>query len=314
MQVMQRDTPGTDVACDHPGRIRLGRLGLYLELVKARLTLLVVATTAVGFYAAGGARLGLSVLLPTIAGTALTAGGSMALNQIWEWRRDARMERTRERPIPTRQIPRTKALIAAVGMVLLGLGILDFAVHRLTAILALVVVVLYVLAYTPMKARTPFCTLVGAVCGAIPPMMGWSAVTGGLEYGAWILGATLFVWQIPHFLALAWLYREDYVRGGFRMLPVLDPSGSLTSQVVLIYTIALLPIGLAAVHAGIGGWVFLVGSTLLGLGFLAQALRLRLRRSGAEARILFIASLVYLTLLLALMVSDPGPIPGLSIR
>lgn len=311
---MQGDNGGADLAQERPGRIRLGRLGVFLELIKARLTLLVVATTAVGFYAAGGARLGLSSLAPAILGTALTAGGSMALNQVWEWSRDARMDRTRERPIPTRRIARFTAVLLAIAMILTGLAVLLIWVNLLTAVLALIVVGVYVLAYTPMKARTPFCTLVGAVCGAIPPMMGWSAATGRLEYGAWILGATLFVWQIPHFLALAWLYREDYERGGFRMLPVLDPSGKLTSQVALIYAVALLPLGLAAVQAGIGGWFFLVGSTILGLGFLTQAARLLVRRTGAEARILFIASLVYLTFLLVLMVSDPGPISGPMIR
>jgi heme O synthase-like polyprenyltransferase len=149
---------------------------------------------------------------------------------------------------------------------------------------------------------------VGAICGAIPPMMGWTAATGRVAYGAWVLGAILFVWQIPHFLALAWLYRIDYERGGFRMLPVLDRSGSLTSQVALVYTVALVPIGLAITLAGLAGTVFLVGSFLLGLGMLAQGIRLHLRRTDANARLLFVASLVYLTVFLILLVGNRGPI------
>jgi protoheme IX farnesyltransferase len=238
----------------------------------------------------------------------MTAAGSMAANQAWESARDARMDRTRERPIPMGQIGLARAVRISVLLVAAGVAVLAILVNPLTAALSLAVVGIYIFAYTPLKPLSPLCTLVGAICGAIPPMMGWTAATGRVAYGAWVLGAILFVWQIPHFLALAWLYRIDYERGGFRMLPVLDRSGSLTSQVALVYTVALVPIGLAITLAGLAGTVFLVGSFLLGLGMLAQGIRLHLRRTDANARLLFVASLVYLTVFLILLVGNRGPI------
>jgi protoheme IX farnesyltransferase len=284
-----------------------GRLAAYLELVKVRLTILVVMTTAVGFVVASD-RIDWRRFLLTLLGTAMTAAGSMAANQAWERARDARMDRTRERPIPMGQIGLARAVRISVLLVAAGVAVLAILVNPLTAALSLAVVGIYIFAYTPLKPLSPLCTLVGAICGAIPPMMGWTAATGRVAYGAWVLGAILFVWQIPHFLALAWLYRIDYERGGFRMLPVLDRSGSLTSQVALVYTVALVPIGLAITLAGLAGTVFLVGSFLLGLGMLAQGIRLHLRRTDANARLLFVASLVYLTVFLILLVGNRGPI------
>lgn len=284
-----------------------GRLAAYLELVKVRLTLLVVLTTAVGFVVASD-PIDWGRFLLTLFGTAMTAAGSMAANQAWERVRDARMERTRERPIPVGQISASRAVVISVCLIIGGAACLAVLVNPLTAILSVAVVGIYIFAYTPLKPRSPLCTLVGAVCGAIPPMMGWSAATGGIGYGAWVLAAILFVWQIPHFLALAWLYRLDYERGGFRMLPVIDPSGRFTSQVSLVYIVALVPIGLAVSLAGMAGALFLAGSFLLGLGFLAQGIRLHVRRTERNARLLFVASLVYLTLFLILLVSDRGPI------
>ncbi len=283
------------------------RLAAYLELVKVRLTILVVMTTAVGFVVASD-RIDWGRFLLTLLGTAMTAAGSMAANQAWERVRDARMDRTRERPIPTGQIGLARAVRISVLLVAAGVAVLAILINPLTAALSLAVVGIYIFAYTPLKPLTPLCTLVGAICGAIPPMMGWTAATGHVAYGAWVLGAILFVWQIPHFLALAWLYRTDYERGGFRMLPVLDRSGRLTSQVALVYTVALVPIGLAISLAGLAGTVFLVGSFLLGLGMLAQGIRLHLRRTEANARLMFVASLVYLTVFLILLVGNRGPI------
>ena len=284
-----------------------GRLVAYLELVKVRLTLLVVMTTAVGFVAASD-RIDWGRFLLTLIGTAMTAAGSMAANQAWERARDARMDRTRERPIPAGQISLARAVRTSAILIAVGLAGLALLVNPLTAALSLAVVGIYIFAYTPLKPLSPFCTLVGAICGAIPPMMGWTAATGSVAFGAWVLGAVLFVWQIPHFMALAWLYRADYERGGFRMLPVLDRSGDLTSQVALVYIVALVPIGLAVSLAGMAGRVFLVGSFLLGIGMLAQGIRLRVRRTDANARLLFIASLVYLTVFLILLVGNRGPI------
>ena len=161
-------------------------------------------------------------------GTALAAAGSMALNQVLEADRDARMERTQKRPLPAGAIGRRAALVFGLVAASLGLAVLTVRATAVTALLGLTVVLVYTLVYTPLKPRTPLCTLVGAVCGAIPPMMGWAATGAALSFGAWLLAGVLFLWQIPHFLALAWLYREDYERGGFRMLPVVDPSGRVT--------------------------------------------------------------------------------------
>jgi protoheme IX farnesyltransferase len=284
-----------------------GRLAAYLELVKIRLTTLVVMTTAVGFIVASD-RVDWGRFLLTLIGTAMTAAGSMAANQAWERARDARMERTRERPIPTGQIRLARAVKISILLIASGVTGLAILVNPLTAALSLTVVGIYIFAYTPLKPIHPLCTLIGAICGAIPPMMGWTAATGGVAYGAWVLGAILFVWQIPHFLSLAWLYRDDYERAGFRMLPVLDRSGNFTSQVALVYITALVPIGLAMSLAGLAGKVFLVGSFLLGLGLLAQGVRLHLRRTDANARLLFLASLVYLTVFLILLVGNRGSI------
>lgn len=291
---------------------RGGWLGRYLELGKAGLSLFVVGTTAVGYVLASRGDLSWRGLLLTLLGTGLTSSGSLALNQFMERGRDARMERTCHRPLPAGTIAPAQALRAAIVSMTAGLAILAAFANLLTAALATTVVVAYLGFYTPMKPRTPLCTLVGAVCGAIPPMMGWAAAVGQLEIGAWILAAVLFLWQIPHFLALAWLYREDYERGGFRMLPVLDRSGVVTGRMVILYSLALLPIGLAATLAGMAGWLFLVGSVVLGGGLLAMGVRMARLRTDRSARMLFLASLVYLPVMLALLVVDRGPAPGMG--
>jgi protoheme IX farnesyltransferase len=188
---------------------------------------------------------------------------------------------------------------AASGLVVLASG-----TNLLTAGLSLFVIVLYVLVYTPLKVRTPFATLVGAVCGAIPPMMGWTAATGRLDIGSWILFGILFCWQVPHFLALAWLYRDDYERGGFRMLPAVDASGRATGSVAFAYAMALVPLGVFVFLEGLAGWAFLAGSLGLGFMFSHAAWRMAAQRSHLIARRLFLASLVYLPLLLGMMVLD----------
>lgn len=182
--------------------------------------------------------------------------------------------------------------------------VLDIGTNRLTAVLSLFVIVLYVVVYTPLKARTPLNTVVGAVCGAIPPMMGWTAATGHLELGAWILGGILFIWQVPHFLALAWMYREDYARGGFRMMPAADPDGSATGRAAFVHALALLPISGALAAAGVTGMTYLVFSQVVGLGFVALGLAFARHRVRPTARRLFLASIIYLPVLLGLMVFD----------
>ena len=288
-----------------------GRAGLraYLELCKAGLTLLVVATAAAGFAlgrGGGAAACGWGRLAWVLAGTFLTASGAVAINQAWDWKRDARMRRTEQRPIPTGRIPIARALRVGAACIVIGLGILTARTNALTAILGFADAAIYLLLYTPLKPRTSLCTLVGAVCGALPPMMGWAAATGRLDPGAWILGAMLFIWQIPHFLALAWLYRADYERGGFRVLPVVDRTGALTARLSVLYSLASIPLAAASARAGMGGWVFLIGAVGLAVGIFVFGVRLMRRRTEARARALFVASLVYLPVLLALLLADRG--------
>ncbi|MGE5235264.1 MAG: heme o synthase [Acidobacteriota bacterium] len=303
---LPRPVGGTHASSSPLGRA-IALIGVLAELTKARLVSLVVVTSAVGYLMASGPAWSLSRLLWTMAGTALAAAGSMALNEWIEAERDGRMERTCRRPIPTGQISRPQALAVGVGIGATGLGLLAWRTTPTSALLGLAVVLVYVLVYTPLKPRTPLCTLAGAVCGALPPMMGWAAFDGSLGFGAWMLAGVLFLWQIPHFLALAWLYRDDYARGGFRMLPVVDRGGRTTVHVVTLYTMALLPVAIASSLAGLTGWVYASGSLLLGAVLLAMGVVLARERSAASARRLFLATLLYLPLLLGLMVADRTP-------
>lgn len=281
-----------------------GLLSDYLELAKARLATLVVLTTVVGYVVAARGTATWWALLATAAGTALTAFGANILNQCWERDRDAQMERTRNRPLPAGRVTRRTAVRWGLASAVVGLAVLVLGATVLAAALAAFVILLYVLVYTPMKPRTPLNTMVGAVCGAVPPMIGWAAATGRLDLGAWILGGMLFTWQIPHFLALAWMYRDDYARGGFRMLPAVDPSGRFTGRMSVVWALALLPITAAATWIGITGASFLIGSQLLGAAFAWTAWGFLRVRSRGAARRLFFASILYLPVLMGLMVTD----------
>ena len=281
---------------------------LYLELGKARLTGLVVLTTAVGFLIGRNGVASWRHLFWTVIGTALAAFGANALNQWLERRHDGRMHRTCHRPLPSGRLTAPGAWCWGTAAAIAGPAILAAWVNGLAAVLAAATVVIYLGLYTPLKTRSSFCTLVGAVCGAIPPMIGWSAATGGLEPGAWLLGAVLFAWQVPHFLALAWLHRDDYARGGFRMLPVSDPTGQLTGQVIILYSLTLLALGPVATLTGMTGWVYAIGSVALGAGLLVLGVRLYRQPTSANARRLFHASLVYLPTLFALMLVDRSPV------
>jgi protoheme IX farnesyltransferase len=276
----------------------------YLELAKARLGALVVLTALVGYVLGAGDELSLSVGLAAVVGTALSAFGANILNQWWEVERDRRMLRTRSRPLPAGRVDRRLALVSGLVTALAGLLVLAAGTNLLTTLLSLFVILLYVLVYTPLKVRTPLNTVVGAVCGAVPPMMGWAAATGRLDLGAWILGGILFVWQVPHFLALAWLYREDYARGGFRMMPAADPEGVITGRAAFLYALALLPITGALALAGVTGVTYLVLSQVVGLGFVVLGWAFARQRVRVTARRLFLASIIYLPVLLGLMVGD----------
>ncbi len=286
---------------------------LYCALTKIRLSALVVATAAVGFVLASPAGIDWPVLAWTVLGTALAAASAAALNQVAERSLDARMRRTAGRPIPAGHMSAVHAFVVGVLLCWVGIAILAVAVSLAAAGIALATILLYVLVYTPMKTRTSFNTLVGAVVGALPPVLGWVAATSGRIDGAWILGGLLVCWQLPHFLALAWMYREDYERGGFRMLPSIDPGGELTSRVCVLTSLALLPLSLSCSLAGLTGIAFAVIGTGLGCWMVLASLRFWRRREQDTARQLFLTSITYLPLLLVAMVLDRTTIEWIDI-
>jgi protoheme IX farnesyltransferase len=273
----------------------------FLELSKPRITTLVVVTAAVG-YALGASVFQAGVFLAVLAGTALVAGGASALNQHAERDLDARMLRTRHRPLPAGRLQPAEGLAFGLALSAAGLAILAAGTNALTAALGLAALASYVFLYTPLKRVTSLCTVVGAIPGAIPPLMGWAAARGSLDRTAWALFSILFLWQLPHFLALAWMYREDYARGGFPMLAVSDADGSSTGRQALLYSAALLPVTLTAGLFAGAGPVFLWGGLAAGLAFLAGAALFARRREIAWARRLFLASVLYLPTVLGLMV------------
>jgi protoheme IX farnesyltransferase len=281
----------------------------YAELSKARLSALVIATTAVGFVLGRPASWSWSALLATLIGSGLAALGVNALNQCIEAERDARMLRTRRRPLPAGTIAARHAWLFGCLASLAGPLVLLAWVNALSAFLTVICQAVYLFPYTPLKTRSALNTLVGAVCGALPPVIGWAAAAGTLAPAAYVLGALLFIWQIPHFLALAWMYREDYRRGGFRMLPDADPSGRRTSHVALLYAVALLPVSLLMYLTGAVGAVYAVGALLLGGVLVWLCIRFCRQRSEEHARHVFLGSIAYLPLLLLLMVLDQRPVP-----
>jgi protoheme IX farnesyltransferase len=276
----------------------------FFELTKPRITGLVLLTTAVGFQIASTAAVDLVLLLHALLGTALTAGGTNALNQYVERGPDAAMHRTRGRPLPSGRLSAREGLLFAVLISLAGIGYLAYFVNGITAIFAAATLVSYVAAYTPLKQITPWSTAVGGISGALPIVGGWTAATGRLAPATWALFGILFLWQLPHFLGLGWLCRDDYRRGGFQILAVRDPSGRRTATQSLIVLALLLPTAALPTLFGLTGIVYLVGGLGLGLAFLACGIQFAIRPEAATARRLFLASVLYLPVLLLLMVID----------
>jgi protoheme IX farnesyltransferase len=274
----------------------------WLELTKPRLTGLVGVTVVAGSYLAGGASDPVALAAAAI-GTTFLGGGSSALNQAMEAHYDAMMERTRNRPIAAGRITRGEGVTFGVALCLAGV-ILLCATNALTIGLGLLALFTYLAVYTPMKRTSAACTLVGAIPGALPPVMGCTAVSGELTIGAVLLFGILFLWQLPHFLAFAWYRRDDYARGGFAMLSVVDPGGGLLVRQVLLYSLALIPASLLPVMFGVAGGRYFQAALVLGVAFLACSVALAWYRSNAVARRLFYASLVYLPLLLTFLVTD----------
>ena len=276
----------------------------YVALAKPRLNFLVVVSALAGYAMAAGDSLDIMRVLCTVVGTGLVAGGASAFNQLIERDADGLMNRTRLRPLPDRRLQPFDAVVFASTLSLSGLLILAGAVNVLSATVALATLATYAAVYTPLKRRTSFATVVGAIPGALPPVIGWAAAENAITRGAWVLFGIVFLWQLPHFLAIAWIYREDYARAGFAMLPVIEPDGRSTAQQAVIYAAAVLPLSLAPTLIGMAGPTYFAGAVVLGIGFVWLALRFARSRSIRDARRLFFGSIIYLPILWLLMIGD----------
>lgn len=280
------------------------RLAAFLELTKPRITFLIVLTSAAGFALGSSAQIDYVAMGRAMLGIALLSSGIATLNQYMERDLDALMRRTANRPLPSGKLMPWEALVFGVGLTVFAEVYLAVLVNPLSALLGLTVISGYLFAYTPLKTKTSLSTLVGAFPGAVPPLIGWAAVRGDIGIEAWVLFAILFLWQFPHFLAIAWMYREDYSRAGILMLPVVEPDGRVTAQQIVVYTLLLLPVSLLPTALGTSGKVYLYGAIILGLLFLYSSVRAALSKSRQEARRLLLASVIYLPLLFILMVLD----------
>lgn len=277
----------------------------YLELTKPRIAVMALFTVAAGYWLGAGTDARASVLLHTLLGAGLVAAGGSALNQVFERRTDARMRRTAKRPIPAGRVSPEQA--AVFGAVLSGVGLayLLATVSVPATLAAAVTLIAYVLVYTPLKTKTEWNTLVGAVPGALPPVIGWCAARGWDDAsGNAALFLVLFVWQLPHFLAIAWMYRNDYAGAGLKMLPGTDPTGKRTAAVMVVTAAMLIPVGFLAVWVGLASWVYAVGATLLGIMFVRSTLRFARNRTDRQARRVLRASLLYLPGVFALLLLD----------
>jgi heme o synthase len=276
----------------------------FVALTKPRLNLLVLVTTLAGVYLAAPAGVALPLLLHTLLGTALVAGGAAALNQVWERDTDRLMRRTSMRPLPDGRLSVAEGIWFGVLLSLVGIAELAIAVNTLSAAVAALTLASYVFAYTPMKRRSSLSTLVGAVPGALPPVIGWAAVTGSVTLPALVLFGIQFFWQMPHFLAIAWMHRDDYAAAGIPLLPVTEPDGRRTGRQALLYAAALWPVSLMPAVVGLAGAPYSVLATALGFAFIAQTAVFARRRSMVTARRLFLVSIAYLPLLWAALVVD----------
>ena len=276
----------------------------YLELTKPRITVLILVCAAVGYWFGCGNSFHWWVLAHALLGTALLASGTSALNQWYEVDSDAKMRRTRQRPLPAGRIKRTHGL--AFGLVLSSVGFADLSIgtNLLTAALGLFALLSYLLLYTPLKQRSSACTTVGAIPGAMPPLIGYAAAGGGIDAAALALFLILFVWQFPHFDAIAWMYRDDYARGGIRMLPVMDRDGRSTARRVTFCLLLLIPVSLAPRFLGMAGALYVCVATTAGFVLLYYGVRLVRERSRPRARALLLATVLYLPAVLSVMVWD----------
>jgi heme o synthase len=276
----------------------------YIALAKPRLNGLVVASTLAGYAMAGGDTSDVVRVSCTVLGTALVAGGASALNQLIERDSDALMRRTKMRPLPDGRLQPLEGLVFGAALTSVGLAMLVLGVNLLTAWVALATIASYTAIYTPLKRRTSFATVVGAIPGALPPVIGWAAGRNDLSGGAWALFGILFLWQLPHFLAIAWIYREDYARAGLPMLPVVEPDGRSTARQAVVYAAALVPVAMAPTLLGMTGAIYFSGAFVLTTALLVLAVRFAADRTTQAARRLFYGSIIYLPVLWILMIAD----------
>jgi heme o synthase len=284
------------------------RLADFFELTKPRVTLMVLVTTFVGYYLGADQSSGYARLVATLLGTALASGGTLALNQYMERDSDALMERTRRRPLPDGRILPQEALFFGAAVAAAGIVLLALAVNGLSAAVTAAITASYLFLYTPLKSRSALCGIIGAVPGALPPVIGWAAARGELDLAAWVLFAILFLWQIPHTLAIAYIYREDFSRAGIRFLPIVEPDGRSTGRQIVAHSAALLAVSLLPTLIGVAGSIYFVAALALGAGFLACGVRLALAPTAAAARRLLYASLIYLPAILVAMALDRWPL------
>jgi len=278
------------------------KLQAYFELTKPRIAFMLVLTAAAGFYLGSDAGFNWTLFLNTMFGITLLAFGVATLNQFIERNIDGLMERTENRPLPSGRLSATEALVFGSLLCVFSEIYIALSVNLLTAILGLVVIIGYVFLYTPLKTRTSASTAIGALPGALPPLMGFTAAAGEITLGAWALFAMLFLWQFPHFLAIAWMYREQYAKAGILMLPVVEPEGKITAFQIVLFTVLLIPVSFAPFFLGIAGWIYLVGAILLGAWFLYAAIAAARAKSVPQARKLLLVSVLYLPLIFALLV------------
>jgi protoheme IX farnesyltransferase len=286
----------------------LRRIADYAELGKPRIVLMVLVTAFVGFYVGSERVPNYLGLLQMLFGTALAAAGTLALNQFLERDSDAMMERTRHRPLPDGRVMPSEAFWFGILITAAGLAYLALAVNFISAWVTAFIAVSYLLFYTPMKRRSSLCVLVGAIPGALPPVIGWVAARGTLDVDAWVLFAIMFLWQVPHTLAIARLYREDYAKAGIQFLPVIEPDGESTNRQIISHCAALLAVSLLPTLVGLAGPVYFIVAFFLGVGFLTSGIKLAMESTLPRARKLLFASLIYLPALLLMMALDRVPL------
>ena len=280
------------------------RVADFLALTKPRLNSLVIVTAGIGYYLGATGNLDLARLVEAVLGIALVAGGAAGLNQIYERDTDSLMFRTRMRPLAAQRVTISEALAFSLTIAVTGLGILAATSNLLAAFLALLTLVSYNLIYTPMKRRSQLATLVGAVPGALPPTIGWVAARGALTPEAWALFAIVFVWQIPHFMAIAWLYRADFSRAGFPLLPVVEPTGKSTGRQAVLFSLVLVPLSLVPYFLKMSGPAYAIGAAAGSVGLVWLAISFALQRTDERARVLFLGSITYLPLLWGMLILD----------